>query len=137
MNKKFNLTNLALVAILFSTSFFYLGIIYQKTKTPAAGANRDVIREAMGRGDFSGQGVVGGRVIRGGQVIGKIIKINDNKLTVELNNGGSSIVYITDETFIGRMENINKDRLEEGQEVLIFGNSQENQNIIADSVQIR
>lgn len=137
MNKKFNLVSLISAVILFSALSFYFGISYQKTKTPVMGANRDAMREMMGRGDFTGQGDVNGRMMRGGQVIGKIIKINDNNLTVELSDGGSSTIYITDETFIGQMESIDKNRLEEGQEVLIFGSSQENQSVIAESIQIR
>lgn len=137
MNKKFNLVSLVSIVLLFSALFFYLGISYQKTKTPTIGANRDAMREMMGRGDLTGQGAVNGRAIRGGQIIGKIIKINDNNIVVELNDGGSSTIYITDETFIGQMEKMEKDRFEEGQEVLVFGSSQENQSIIAESVQIR
>ena len=137
MNKKFNLTSLIVIVIIFSAAFFYFGIAYQKTKTPTMGVNRDAMRDMMGRGDFANQGVTNGGGLRGGQIIGKIIKIDDSSFTIELNNGGSNTVYITDETFIGQMENIDKNKLKEGQEVLIFGNNQENQSIIAESIQIR
>lgn len=137
MNKKFNLTSLVSVVVLFSAVFFYLGTSYQKTKMPVPGTNREAMREAMGRGDFINPENLANRGIRGGQIVGEIIKINENSFTIKLNDGGSNTVYITEETSIGQMEKIEKNKLKEGQEVSVFGNSQENQGIIAESIQIR
>lgn len=137
MNKKFNFINVVLIVVLFSAVFFYLGISYQKTKMPTLGANREAMREAMGRGNLINSDNLANRGLRGSQIIGEIIKINEDSFTIKLNNGGSSIIYITDETLISQTEKIDKNKLEEGQEVSIFGNTQENQSIIAESVQIR
>ncbi len=122
---------------MFSAAFFYLGISYKKTKIPALGADKEAMKEMRNGGNFANLENLTARGIKGEQIIGKIIKINDNSITIELNDGGSNIIYITDETFIGQMENMDKSRLEEGQEILIFGSTQENQNVIAESIQIR
>ncbi len=136
MKKKFNLTNLIIVVVLFSGLFFYLGLSYQKTKMPTPGSNRDAMRASLGEGNFANS-ENSSRGTRGGQIIGEIIKINEESFTIKLNDGGSNTIYMTDETTINQMSKADRNSLEEGREIIVSGNAQENQTIIADSIQIR
>ena len=137
MNKKFNLTTLVLLVVLFLAGSFYLGMSYQKTKIPTPGTNREAMRGMMNGGDFINSENLANRGMRAGQIIGEVIKINEDSFTIKLNDGGSNTIYITEETTFTQTQKIEKNKLEEGREVVVFGNNQENQSVIAESVQIR
>jgi hypothetical protein len=71
------------------------------------------------------------------QITGSISSISDGNFTVQMENGSSNIVYLSNDTYIGQMTQVSKESLATGTQVLILGSSSTDGTFIAESVQIK
>jgi len=67
---------------------------------------------------------------------GKVISGDEKRLTIELPDGGSKIILLSEGTFFKRMENASKDDLAVGSNVLVLGQENSDGSVSAQSVQI-
>ena len=122
-----------IVALVVGGASFYGGMRYQQ----------------MRRGNFAGQFAQGGN-FRGANgtgaprgngggfmpVNGEIISSDDKTMTVKLQDGSSKIVILSDSTNINKAESGSKTDLTAGTKVLVFGQTNSDGSVTAQSVQL-
>lgn len=69
-------------------------------------------------------------------IIGEIIAKDDESITVKLQDGGSKIIFISDETSISKTEESTADSLIENAQVLVFGSQNSDGSITANNIQL-
>ena len=109
---------------------FYAGISYGKSQALAT-QSANAIRG--GRGNFGGRG---GR-IAGGFLGGEIITKDAQSITLKLTDGGSKIIFYTDQTKVMKAIDGTTADLVVGKNVSINGTTNADGSINAQSVQIR
>lgn len=122
MNK--TLISIIVVAIVIGGASFYGGMLYGKSTRPdlSANLNRQRGNGAQQNGGFSG---------------GKIIKKDNNSITVGLNNGGSQIILFSDTTKIMKSVQGLTNDLTSGEQITVNGSKNQDGSITAQSIQIR
>lgn len=138
--KNKNLMIGALVVLIVGAGGFFAGMQYQNSKEPSY---RDE-RTGFGRDQFSQGGNhqpnrdgFRGRFSRQGQpVAGKVIAKDSESIIVELQDGGSKIVFISDTTSVRKTDEGNLNDLTEGTEVLVFGTENDDGSVTADNIQL-
>lgn len=73
----------------------------------------------------------------GGFTSGKIIAKDDKSITVELNGGGSKIVFFSDATKVGQYTDGKIDDLAVGKSVMVNGSSNQDGSVTAQMIQVR
>ena len=125
-----------LAAVAVGAGAFYGGMAYAKR---SSGAARAIMLGQHGGNMASGfQGRQGGQ--RGGQfsgVAGDIISKDDKSITVKLRDGGSKIVFFSDQTKIEKTVDGTVDDLEAGKTVMATGSTNQDGSVTAQSVQLR
>ena len=119
------------VAIVTAGVGFFGGMQYQKSQRSNFGAN--------GAGFMMGQrGTSGGRFGsgNGGAVVGQIISIDTNSITVKLRDGSSKIVILSGTTTINKQATGTKSDLTTGTSVAVFGQANSDGSVTAQSVQL-
>lgn len=112
---------------------FFGGIKYQQKKLTGITGND------LGTGRFPG-GLRAGRS-NGGQgtfrpTTGKIVSFDDKSITVELQDGSTKIVLLSDKTQINKAEKATKNDLREGTQVAIFGMTNSDGSVTAQNIQL-
>ncbi len=130
MNKK-HIVTLVVVAVVFAGGGFFGGMQYQKSKTPAMSALR-----GQG-GQFAGGRGMRGSAAGGGFVGGKIISKDDKSITVQLQSGGSKIVFYSSSTQISKPAPVQASDLATGQTVIVSGQANADGSVAAQTIQIR
>lgn len=132
---------------------FYGGTAYQKNKSSSQATSvegvfsrgnmtdeeREAMRERMRSGgmpenmpgDFAARGGGFGRPISGG-----IIGVDDNSITLKLEDGSTRIVFLSGETQINKIDACTKDDLAENVEVTVSGTENDDGTIEARQIQI-
>jgi hypothetical protein len=118
-------------------------MVYAKGKTlggRTAGANFQNLtteqrQQLMQNGDFAGRGMGSG--VSGGFVGGEIISKDDKSITVKLQDGGSKIIFLSDNTTIVKTTDGTKDDLVVGKQVTITGSANSNGSVTAQNIQLR
>ena len=94
-------------------------------------------RQQMGMADMSfGAGRPENRIYSD-SVTGKIISKDNQSITVKLWDGGSKIIFYSEDTEIGKFVNGISDDIEVGKSVLINGKANEDGSITAALIQLR
>ena len=121
------------VAIVVGAAAFFGGMQYQKSQSPQAQfADRGGFG---GRGGFPrGSGAPGGN--RGGAVVGQILSAGNGTLTVKLQDGSSKIVVLPGNVSINKMAPAAQTDLMTGTNVAIFGTTNSDGSVTAQSVQL-
>ncbi len=122
------------VALVVGGLAFYGGIMYQKSKTPQFQTARNADGGNQRFGGQRGQGGSGGQFFR--PVIGDILSKDDKTITVKLMDGSSKIVFYTQATSITKTDTGNVNELTLGQKVGVFGMSNSDGSVTAQSIQI-
>lgn len=118
---------------------FFAGMKYQESKTPSFARMFDNNGQG-GNMQFSGRNgdsTGTGSGMRGfSPVSGEIIESDDKSITVKESDGSSKIVFITENSTVNKTEEGSKDDLATGTKVVVFGQSNSDGSITAQSIQI-
>lgn len=90
----------------------------------------------QGRGNLPGGNMMPGQGRGGGMVQGEIISLDDKTITVKLADGSSKIIILGDSTSYSEETSISKDVLKVGVKVGIFGTTNSDGSVTAQSVQL-
>lgn len=134
-----------IMASLIGGGAFYGGMKYAQSKTPQGfiqkGEERQQRFQQMGaagmvelRSERPGDGVSLGLA---GLAAGEIIAKDDQSITVKLPDGGSKIIFYSENTEVGKFVNGTPDDLEIGKSIMIDGKANEDGSITAQSIQLR
>ncbi len=124
--------------LFFSLISFYAGYKYSQGRKSVMNFGPGTERGGLAQGDsmITRQGERQGNINQN-QVIGEIIKKDDNSITVKTGDASSVIIYLKEDIFVGKMAEVGKSELLEGNNVLILGSKGADSSFIAESIQIR
>lgn len=126
------------IAVVFAATGFYGGTLYQTSKNSSNLATRGGQFAGMrqnGAGAPSGARM--GGVGRGNFVTGSILKQDDKSITVQVQGGGSKIIYLSGTTTISKSTDGTKADLTQGQNVLVSGADNADGSVTATNIQLR
>ncbi len=139
-----------IVLVVIGGGAFYGGMKYAQTKTSQGFARGDLEElrnlspeerqqrfQEMG---VAGMGFIGERIgdrTDSGFATGEVISKDDQSITIELRDGGSKIIFYSNNTEVGKFVNGTPDDLEVGNSVTISGKANEDGSITAQSIQLR
>jgi hypothetical protein len=117
-----NIVPIIIIAILFSGIGFFSGTTYQKSKMPLRGnqLQNNNIQKRPGNG----------------QIMGEITSVSDGSVTVKTTDGSSKLILLSDKTNINQATTAAITDLVIGQKVVIFGNTNTDNSISAQSIQL-
>lgn len=133
MNKK-NLI-IVIICLLMAGGSFYAGMNYKTRKANLKNAMPD-----FGTAKMGDQANMTRRMVQGNganAINGEILSRDDKSITVKLRDGGSKIVFLIASTTISKSTEGTKDDLESGKSVMIFGNTNTDGSVNAQSIQLR
>lgn len=124
----------AVIVLIVALASFFGGMQYQKTRTFTNFGDR----QFPSRGNFQAQNMPNGQAGRmpGGRVIGEIISIENNTLTVKTQDGGSKIVLLSENTTYSRTSESTKADLKTGEPVGVFGLNNADGSVTASEIQL-
>lgn len=127
-----------LVALIIAAGSFYSGMLYSGSQKSATAIERNGAGFANGaRTGGANRGMVPGGGQGAGFVNGSVIKQDDKTITVQLRDGGSKIIYISDKTTVGKTVDGTKADLGVGKNVMVNGKVNTDGSVVAENVQIR
>ncbi len=123
-----------ILVIVVGAAAFFGGMQYQKSQRNNQFAQ--FAGQQGGNGTF--QRRFGGTNGQTGEqaVIGEILKIDDNSITIKSQDGNSKIVLLSGSTAINKQDTGSKDDLKTGEKVAVFGKSNSDGSVTAQSVQL-
>lgn len=138
MENKIVKNNTILIAIVLAVVVgvigFFAGMEYQKSQA----------RQSFAQGGLRGQFANGASGVRGGNggngaarpVYGDILSLNDNSITVKMQDGSTKIVLVTGSTTINKATEGSKSDLTEGERVGVFGTTNSDGSVTAQNIQL-
>jgi hypothetical protein len=124
MNKK-NIIIGVILAVLIVVGSFYGGMKYGQS------------HRSLAQGNFSNMQRRGAGSQAGNFVTGQIINQDAQSITVKLNNGGSKIVFFSDNTKVSKTADGTLSDLQAGEGVTVTGTTNPDGSVTAQSIQIR
>ena len=147
MNKN-NIVILVLMLVV-GVGSFAGGMKYQQGKIPtmgqgqfANGENPFSGRNQMGNRDGSGnqaggtQTGVGQKRMGNGQIVGEIMSVTDNSITVKMTDGSSKIVILGDSTKVTESTEAQKSELKVGVKVAVFGTPNTDGSVTGSNIEL-
>lgn len=125
--------------IVFGAGGFYGGMKYQESKSPnmmIGQLGTSAPRVGMQGGQMMQKGQNGNVSMSIRPVIGKIVASDDSSITVELEDGSSKIILLSDETVIHEAESVTKDQLVEGETISVLGQEDNDGIVSAQTIQL-
>ena len=116
---------------------FYAGMKYDQSKTAT---DRQVRMQQFGvGGNGSQRGARGGGGLAGagGFTAGEIISKDASSVTIKLRDGGSKIIFLSDQTPVLKSAAGTSDDLTVGSNITVSGKPNQDGSISAESIQIR
>jgi preprotein translocase subunit YajC len=117
--------------LVLGAAFFWFGLQYGQKQMAKNNVNR-LNRFGPGAGNL-GQG----NRVQGGLTSGEIISLDEKSLTVKLRDGGSKIVFFTENTPVTKSVSGSIKDLIAGDQVTITGSANQDGSISANNIQIR
>jgi hypothetical protein len=111
---------------------FFAGMKYQQSKQP--GLTREPGSEAVMK--MRGQDSDEVNRIGARPVSGEILDMDDQSLTVEMGDGSSKIIFVSEMTQINQAQEIPREELTLGKQVSVFGNENADGSITATNIQV-
>ncbi|OIO13046.1 hypothetical protein COV53_04415 [Candidatus Gottesmanbacteria bacterium CG11_big_fil_rev_8_21_14_0_20_37_11] len=134
---KNNFFVIGLVSVLVGIGGFLGGMKYQESKTPVSNFNRQFQGGSGQEGRQGGQntqGRLGGNF--GRPITGDIISLDNESITVKLQDNSSKIVLLPDSTTISKTDQGSIADLKTGMKVEVFGKDNSDGSITAQNIQI-
>ncbi len=123
---KNNLIITIILVVLVGAGAFFAGMKYQQSQRGsqlgANGANRGQFRQGLGQN---------GQAVRG-----EILSADDKSVTVKMSDGSSKLVILSGSTSIIEATSAAKTELQAGKQVAVFGTTNSDGSVTAQSVQI-
>jgi len=120
-----------IIAVVVGALAFYGGVQYQLSKQSAGRGSYATGQLGAGR---TGTGTR--RTASGQPVSGKILNIDTSSITVELTDGSSRIVLLSDKTIFNKTATVDKSELKVGDKVGVFGTTNTDGSVTAQNVQL-
>lgn len=134
---KNNTVTIILVAIVVGALGFFGGMKYQESKSPFGGNGTFRQRGLQGAtGNRLQNGQFRARNGFGGGTVGKILSMDADSITVQLMDGSSKIVNISDKTTIAKTATASKSELKTGESILAIGAANTDGSITAERIQL-
>lgn len=139
-NKQSLIVPLAIVAVVFGAGGFFGGMKYQQSKVPSfnfgdRAGMAGQFGNRQGLGQNGGQaGTQARRMV--GQNFGDILSIDDKSMTIKLADGSSKIILLSNSTTYNKETSGELADLKVGDMVGVFGQSNTDGSITAQTVQI-
>lgn len=134
---KNNIVLMGIITVVLAGLAFYGGMQYQKSQTPSF--NRDFTRNGSRPGMMAGGDTNSSLGPRDGSIrpiAGEIISIDNESMTVKLEDGNSKIVLLSNSTNINKAEKMSLDDLKAGDTVSIFGTTNDDGSVYAQNIQM-
>ena len=132
MKKNILILVCVIVLLVLAGGSFYGGMLYQKSTRSFPGVN------FQGQGMPSGSGLGANNVKQnGGMNIGEIISKDTSSITIKLINGGSKIVFYSNETEITKSAKATSDDLTVGKNISVQGTSNSDGSVTAKTIQLK
>jgi hypothetical protein len=106
---------------------------YQLATSPFAGPGRQGM---MRNGGTIGQNVAGTRMGGGGPVSGEIISVDENSITVKMEDASSKIVLLSKDTLINKSSVGSLENLIKGENVMVIGKTNSDGSVSAQTISI-
>ena len=138
MNKK-NLIIVIVCLLVVAGASFYAGMSYSKK----GGVSKNKLMNFDGnsvQGQRVGQNGIARKMGQGngaGAINGEVLSKDDKSITVKLRDGGSKIVFFAASTTISKSVDGTKEDLGAGKSVMIFGSTNSDGSVSAQSIQLR
>lgn len=129
------IVSIIIVVVIVSVGSFYAGSKYRQSAVQSTRNSATVARFGQGFA-MNGSGVSRG-ASSGGSVSGQVLSKDDVSITVKLNDGGSKLVFLSTSTPVTRNAEGAISDILVGTSVMVFGSSNSDGSITAQSVQIR
>ncbi len=136
--KNNNLLIMVVAVVIVGVASFYGGMRYQQMKSlsgarqfMAGGANGQTFRTGFANG--AGRGGAANAGMR--PVVGEILNMDDKSITVKLQDGSSKIVLLPDTATYSKTATGSKSDLKVGQPIGVFGTTNADGSVTAQSVQ--
>ena len=131
MNNQITLKTAVITVLVAAGLAFYGGMQYGKNSVSAASGGARFTQG--GAGGTRGQKGPG----NGGFVTGSILTKDDTSITVQLRQGGSTIVFYNPQTQVGKTVSGSDADLTVGENVMVSGSSNADGSVTAQTIQIR
>jgi hypothetical protein len=122
-----SLTTTIIVAVIVAAIAFFGGMKYQQSKVRLFAAG-------FAGGQFGRRGGAGANGVR--PVGGSIVSSDDKSVTVKLMDGSTKIILLSDKTVINKATTGSKDDLKTGQQIVVFGTTNSDGSVTAQTVAI-
>jgi hypothetical protein len=133
MNKNTLMVIGVILIIVAGVGGFFGGVFYQKSQRPNLFAN-GAGGQMRGNGQFVGR--FGGANNSSRPVIGKIISVDQNGMTVKMTDGNTKIVIVSSNTLVNKAATGSKSDLKTGETVAAFGTANSDGSITAQNIQL-
>jgi hypothetical protein len=109
---------------------FFAGIQYQKSKAPSSTGMKEQNISSNHQSGFR-EGMS-----QGMPVAGEVIAKDEESITVKIQDGGSKIVFVSEETLVRKAEEGSMEDISEGIQVIVFGRENDDGSITANNIQL-
>lgn len=112
---------------------FYGGMRYQQSQTsPVGGMMQFGQGFARNQSGQNGQGRMG----RGGATIGEVVSVDNNTITLQLQDGSSKIINLSSTTTYSKTDSASAGEVKKGTHIAVFGTSNSDGSMTAQNVQL-
>jgi hypothetical protein len=123
------------LVVVFAGVAFFGGMKYQQSKQSSLSGR--FTAATGGQLQRQGSGSAAGRNGSGMQPVnGQIISSSDNSITVQMQDGSSKIVLVTDKTVINKADQASRGDLATGAKVAVFGQTNSDGSVTAQNIQL-
>lgn len=124
-----------IVAVIVGAAAFFGGMTYQKSQVVTSNGQFAGMMGRNGENSTNG-GTRMGRGFGGGAVVGQIVSLDKNSITVQLTDGSSKIVNLSVNTTYSKSSTGALSDLADGTKVAVFGTPNSDGSVTAQNVQI-
>jgi len=133
MNKSTTITTIVILILIFSAGSFYGGMKYGQSNSLTKNQQGFQTRQFR----QGGQGLRAGGIAGGSLVNGEILKKDDKSVTVKVQDGGSKIIFISDDSSVLKSTSGSIGDLQIGETITANGTANADGSINALMIQIR